>query len=63
MNFMPIPRPAPIRCPGWYMSEGCVERMLAVLGFTLERKTRAQHRCTVRLTGGRSATFVARRSA
>lgn len=32
----------------WSMSEACVERMLAILGFELVSKTRAEHACPFR---------------
>ena len=45
----------------WYMSEGCVERMLSVLGFSVKSKTRAAHNCVVRRRHETCSTFVAAR--
>ena len=41
MHFMPDPRTLADPISWWFMSEGCVERMLEVLGFKLWAKTRA----------------------
>jgi SAM-dependent methyltransferase len=63
MHFMPDPATCADPLSWWFMSEGCVERMLAVLGFELETKTRAPHFCTVRGRFEECTTFVAKRVA
>jgi SAM-dependent methyltransferase len=62
MHFMPDPATCSDPRDWWYMSEGCMTRMLAVLGFTVERKTRAQHFCVARDRFEECTTFVARRT-
>ena len=61
MHFMPDPATCADPLAWWYMSEGCVERMLGVLGFALEKKTRAKHLCLARDCFEECTTFVARR--
>jgi SAM-dependent methyltransferase len=61
MHFMPDAARRDDPLTWWFMSEGCVERMLGVLGFALERRTRARHRCVVRDRWEECTTFVARR--
>jgi len=63
MQFMPDPATCADPRDWWFMSEGCVERMLGVLGFALEKKTRAKHFCVARSRFEECTTFVARRVA
>ena len=46
--FMPNPSTRKPRAAWWSMSEACVERMLAVLGFDVVSRTRAEHACPIR---------------
>lgn len=61
MHFMPDPATCDDPLSWWYMSEGCVERMMGVLGFVLEQKATAPHRCTVRGRFEDCTTFLFRR--
>ncbi len=61
MHFMPDPRTLADPISWWFMSEGCVERMLEVLGFKLWAKTRAQHHCVIRKRWEECTTFIGRR--
>ena len=61
MHFMPDPRTLADPITWWFMSEGCVERMLQVLGFRLSAKTRADHHCVIRKRREQCTTFIARR--
>jgi SAM-dependent methyltransferase len=59
--FMPDPATLAPDTAWWSMSEACVERMLAVLGFTMESITRAEHACLSRGDREMCSTYVARR--
>ena len=61
MHFMPDPTTLADPLSWWYMSEGCVERMLSVLGFGVKSKTRAAHNCVIRGRHEQCSTFVATR--
>jgi hypothetical protein len=60
LHFLPDPRNAD-PFTWWYMSEGCVEHMLQVLGFELSAKTRADHLCALRKGWEPVTTFIFRR--
>jgi SAM-dependent methyltransferase len=59
--FQPDPATRSDAITWWLMSEGCVERMLGVLGFEVVALTRAKHDCPVRKHAEECSTFVARR--
>lgn len=61
MHFMPDARKREDPLTWWFMSEGCVEKMLGVLGFELQSKLRAKHYCVVRSRWEECTTFIARR--
>jgi methyltransferase family protein len=61
MHFMPDPKTLADPITWWFMSEGCVERMLQVLGFELKSKRRADHHCVIRKRWESCTTFIARR--
>lgn len=61
MKFMPDPGTCSDPLTWWAISEGCMERMLEVLGFELVSRRRAEHYCTVRGHHETCTTFVARR--
>jgi len=46
----------------WMMSEGCVDRLLKLLGFEVVALTRARHHCPIRKRAEECSTFIARRS-
>jgi SAM-dependent methyltransferase len=59
--FMPDPETLAPDSAFWSMSEACVERMLGVLGFTVESITRGEHACLLRGDRELCSTYVARR--
>jgi len=61
MQFMPNPQTAEDALSWWWISESCMELMLAVLGFELVRKVRAEHLCVIRGRSESCTAFVARR--
>lgn len=61
MRFIPDPKACSDPLTWWGMSEGCIQRMLEVLGFEVTSRRRARHRCVVRGHEETCTTFVARR--
>ena len=61
MRFFPDPETCVDPLAWWGISEGCMERMLGVLGFEVTSKVRARHFCVVRDRFETCTAFVARR--
>jgi SAM-dependent methyltransferase len=61
MHFMPDPATCADPLSWWFMSEGCVERMMGVLGFVLEEKATSAHLCAIRHRFEDCTTFLFRR--
>jgi SAM-dependent methyltransferase len=61
MQFFPVNEQICDPLSWWLISEGCMKRMLEVVGFELVRKVRAQHRCVLRDHSETCTAFVARR--
>jgi hypothetical protein len=59
--FMPDPSTREPEAAWWSLSEACVERMLAVLGFEVISRTRAEHACLIRGDRESCTASVARR--
>jgi len=61
MRFIPDPETCSDPLTWWEISEGCMARMLEVVGFEVVSKRRARHYCVVRKHHETCTTFVARR--
>jgi SAM-dependent methyltransferase len=61
MLFLPDPETRADAITWWVASEGCVERMLKVLGFELHSLSRAVHACPIRGHGEECTTYIGRR--
>lgn len=59
--FQPDPDTRADAITWWLMSEGCVDRMLRVLGFEVVSLTHAKHDCPIRKHSEECSTFIARR--
>jgi hypothetical protein len=59
--FMPDPDALEPKASWWSLSEDCMTRMLAVLGFGIEKLLRREYACSSRGDREECTTFVARR--
>lgn len=61
MLFMPDCKTRSDPITWWLMSEGCISRMLGVLGFKIDSISRAHHYCYVRKRSEECTTYIAQR--